>query len=965
MNLDESNAVYKKNKLRKRIQRHMSFGNMVTSIMMLCLLIVIVTTLVGFMGKGFTDYTSRKISEAVAESYETSMSLEELESTVGDIVSGSPLLTAEELAVMRSELIEKGDLANMHEITLADNLLKGMRFFDYRIIIHEEVIYDSFDSVAEEGGLLFEIKNLLLTTKIVGSTASPVRVEGEQVGVVEVSLSSELLGMTVGLIGAMTFMFVLINTLISRIITFLTSKIIAKPLEVLVDQMKSLANEELEDAFDTVLKVKRPVSEVASLMSSTERIMTKMSEYYQTTMAQNEELEAQRDELESQRDELEAQRDELEAQNEALTVTGENLQSMNDAYLSRTLKLQNLMDNIGQGFMTFHRDLRINSEYSSVCGEMLSHEGQCLEIQDVNVAEMLAVGDEEKSFLTSLLQDIFDGSVNERKLLMPLLPDEVNFDGRTLSVEYKMVRDEGLKDQMMVILTDITQTRQLEAQIAGEKERLEMIVHVLLDMEGFSELMADFEGYLKSGDLIEIDTDRMMRRIHTFKGSFSQYYMNETVQALNVIENKMQQDSLNTLESGNIDVLINALEKDVNVIEGYLGEEFWKCETSYNITEEYLQKMENQLQGILPANIYCQVDAIFKRIRYRSVKSIMKNMPIYTLQLCDRIGKSLEPFEITGEDIYVDSVRYKEVFDSLIHVFRNAVDHGIETMDDRLSSGKSMSAKLACHVCTRLDGSLEIRIADDGRGLDLDVIGKKAISSGVVDEKTFLSMSQEDKTSLIFAHGLTTKEEATNISGRGAGLAAVMESVDAVGGCLEVKSAAGKGTEIVVVLPLEQDENYSIGTEACFGHIIKSTEQFMEHVGMKDANVDVCQTNKMRFDQLNGMITLEGAVNGVMLLSGNHQWHQQLVDHIINHPYPDADKEEVFIGVLTETLNLILGNALGSMEEDGVYLEIGVPMTLSCHEAVIQCGYENIFKGTLSFGEGQCMQVCLLTDDVT
>jgi len=132
----------------------------------------------------------------------------------------------------------------------------------------------------------------------------------------------------------------------------------------------------------------------------------------------------------------------------------------------------------------------------------------------------------------------------------------------------------------------------------------------------------------------------------------------------------------------------------------------------------------------------------------------------------------------------------------LIHLFRNAIDHGIESADERLQLNKSTYGQLSI-IIKDTPSSLSIEISDDGRGLDLDRIKKIAVEKGFLNPEQFISIDTKTILNLIFIDGFTTKPHADLMSGRGTGLSVVKNEWEKIGGTISVYSDQNKGTMFV------------------------------------------------------------------------------------------------------------------------------------------------------------------------
>jgi two-component system, chemotaxis family, sensor kinase CheA len=163
------------------------------------------------------------------------------------------------------------------------------------------------------------------------------------------------------------------------------------------------------------------------------------------------------------------------------------------------------------------------------------------------------------------------------------------------------------------------------------------------------------------------------------------------------------------------------------------------------------------------------------------------------------LGKQVA-FTVDGKDIELDRSMLDEIGDPIVHLLRNAVDHGIESPEARLALGKPAEGRLTLSAA-RDRSAVLIRVADDGRGIDRDRVLARARDTGLVEAGT-TSLSDEEIIRLIARPGFTTAEQVTDLSGRGVGIDAVQARVRALGGSVDIKSAPGQGTTVTVRLPL-------------------------------------------------------------------------------------------------------------------------------------------------------------------
>ena len=185
-------------------------------------------------------------------------------------------------------------------------------------------------------------------------------------------------------------------------------------------------------------------------------------------------------------------------------------------------------------------------------------------------------------------------------------------------------------------------------------------------------------------------------------------------------------------------------------------------------------------------------------IRAQPIGSVFSRVPRILRELTATTGKHVR-LELSGESTELDKTVIERLGEPLTHLIRNAVDHGIETAEDRLAAGKPAEGTLRLSAEHR-SGRIVIRIADDGCGINRERVLAKAIEKGLVAPDA--QLSKEDIDALIFAPGFSTAATVSNISGRGVGMDVVRQNVKDLGGRITIESEGGKGTTFTLTLPL-------------------------------------------------------------------------------------------------------------------------------------------------------------------
>lgn len=186
------------------------------------------------------------------------------------------------------------------------------------------------------------------------------------------------------------------------------------------------------------------------------------------------------------------------------------------------------------------------------------------------------------------------------------------------------------------------------------------------------------------------------------------------------------------------------------------------------------------------------------RIRMVPISYTFNRFPRMVHDLCSRLGKKVE-LRVIGEGTELDKTVIEKIGDPLVHVVRNALDHGLETPAERLAAGKPETGVLRLSACHR-GGEIVIEISDDGRGIPRERVRAKAIERGVISADA--ALSEEQVLELVFHPGFSTADAVSDLSGRGVGMDVVRRNIKALGGSVELKSREGEGTALCIRLPL-------------------------------------------------------------------------------------------------------------------------------------------------------------------
>ena len=188
------------------------------------------------------------------------------------------------------------------------------------------------------------------------------------------------------------------------------------------------------------------------------------------------------------------------------------------------------------------------------------------------------------------------------------------------------------------------------------------------------------------------------------------------------------------------------------------------------------------------------------KTRMQPIKKVFGRFPRVVRDLSRSINKEIK-LEMMGEDTDLDKNLVEALADPLVHLVRNAVDHGIELPDERERKGKTREGTVSLSATQEGDHIL-LAIEDDGAGMDPEVLRRKVVEKGLMDEEAAGRMDDKECFNLIFMAGFSTKEEISDISGRGVGMDVVKTRISQLNGSLDIDSALGKGTTLSIKVPL-------------------------------------------------------------------------------------------------------------------------------------------------------------------
>jgi two-component system chemotaxis sensor kinase CheA len=508
----------------------------------------------------------------------------------------------------------------------------------------------------------------------------------------------------------------------------------------------------------------------------------------------------------------------LEQAHKELAQYSENLEKMVD---DRTKELQKLnttmralLDSLDQGFFIFDKTGKCLPVYSKSCESLLG-----IVPTDTLFWDTIKADKAEFTKIYKWVTSLFSQSL-PFKDLAPLGPEKVfRTDSKSLSLNYFPIFDlSGGLDSVVVVVTDKTDLEKAEREAERERSYSRMVINVvrrkreiirfIFDVQ---KLLTELNSAISSHYKFQMQT--ALRCLHTIKGGASTFAIydlahtcHETEQLLLAIQTDgLAKDTLTVLQE-HFNKIRYEFQSFLKNNEILLGNEVIHGKRSVEVPLETLTKFVNVLKQ--EEHLNDKVTRFERDIFYVPIKQFLDGFEETTQALALKLGKKLKPMLIEGGDILIHREHYSELFTTLIHQLNNIVDHGIENPILRRFHHKEELGQIMIRVKVENDPGnfkrslLVLQIVDDGQGIDVKKIRERLLSKGIIPDH----LSDDEILQYIFKGNLSTRDQVTEISGRGIGMEAIMHTAVDLGGFAKIESVPLKGSKLTIWVPYSIEE---------------------------------------------------------------------------------------------------------------------------------------------------------------
>jgi len=606
--------------------------------------------------------------------------------------------------------------------------------------------------------------------------------------------------------------------------------------------------------------------------------------------------------------------------------------------LNETLRLHeqvnDLLDNAGQGFLSFDKDLKCAKSFSNECNRIFKLE----DIHNFDISELLFSNsiEDKELFREGIKRAIEVQDTYTKDLFLSLLPKKQIINDILIKIECKIVQDENF----MLMLTDITKTKNLKETLEYQNKVQAMIVAVAANKNDFMEIKESFEEFNKNiktlNDISDKNIKSILRDLHTFKGTLTQKEMITIPQSIYDLEfeinNASSNDEILTLiKNANLQ---KEFDKDIKTINSILGDWFLHSQKLINVHADAIDDIELKMAvmyDILDKDKQDILDEIIikvQNLKYRSLNRMLSPYISHVKQMGLNLEKELHSLEIIGDDSVKISPKFKDFINSLVHLFNNCIDHGIESIDLRAESSKDEFGTIGCSYQV-IANTLMIQISDDGQGIDTEKLITMALKNSILTQDELKDMSDEKKYELVFQDNLSTKDTISNISGIGIGMSAIRETLKKLDGKCSIQSKKGDGVTFTFLIPLNQSKDkYLLSINQCSNisnAIIKQIEIYIkESMSLKIKNKK--ELNEVIIYNNYAQIDLYDGFNGSIIILFSNKIKKLLCDKLIPKDFNEEDAKWMIQEIPDEALNTIVGLSLNDIENDFGLTRISPPV---------------------------------------
>lgn len=511
----------------------------------------------------------------------------------------------------------------------------------------------------------------------------------------------------------------------------------------------------------------------------------------------------------NRKDELGVMQSTFEAMRQTLREHIENLDGLvkekTKALVLSQKEMEDILMSMEQGIFTFNKDLTLNDKHSKNAELYFNRNS----FADLKVKDALKLNDSEDGNFQKWIQLMERPSTLGKwarfEKLCPVLEVknlDANGEEQILKLSYRPIVSNNKLDKIMTLASDITEQRRAEKQLEVQrKERELQMQRVIAWVSNEYENIHQFNEELisLSHQLLQLKTinslvesiPQTFRQVHTIRGNSGTFGLSLLSEIMMPMEQALQDlqnhpDHTESFEKWT--VALKELEGEIQELSKTRDLIFQKKQGQMSIDSETYHSLVQKIKEGEASDI----KNIYKELYMLNSENFGFYCQRYQNLLNNLEGKLEKPFAplaIRNPSVRIPRDMMRVFEEALVHLIRNAADHGIENTEERERKGKSVGTiEMSCKV---ENNNYSIQIKDDGAGINTEKITQSAISKGVITEEQAKTMNETDKCNLIFIAGMSSKDDVSEISGRGIGMDAVKNNLERYGGAIQLQNFPG------------------------------------------------------------------------------------------------------------------------------------------------------------------------------
>ncbi|HNY10441.1 MAG TPA: ATP-binding protein [Candidatus Wallbacteria bacterium] len=502
--------------------------------------------------------------------------------------------------------------------------------------------------------------------------------------------------------------------------------------------------------------------------------------------------------------------------NMMLETVDHTFKNLDAEVAKRSSELKMLMGNVKIGIFSINREFRVNREYSKECLKIF----ECSEIGGMNFFDLVHVYGSAHDFKENIKKffDLYflNSGIDSESLnaLNPIAEYKWNekYLQFTMFPVFSLTSGNGVEN-ILIQVEDVTSNKMLQLEISQKDMEARQIRKMVLDRDAFFDFMAETSKMINSIKRFENErigmeaVSEIYRVAHTIKGGAGCFELSAVVDLMTKFEDDLDKiiksAKLGPNETEKVKSGIALAEKVFAETRNYSSRIFGRRSFDAGAVEFRYKKSElDKMVGEVRAN--CNDQTALKKSLSQFYCIPARRVFAKSFAMVAPLAQKLEKavvLNLEGEETGLTYLFSDKLSEVMLHLLRNSIDHGIESPEERLSTGKPEEGVISVKI-SKDQQRFKLEVSDDGRGLDAEKIAASALDKRIITGEQAASLTEAEKLNLIFMPGFSTRSDVTTTSGRGIGMDIVKNAVEeGLGGKLIVKTRKGSGTSFLIEFP--------------------------------------------------------------------------------------------------------------------------------------------------------------------